>query len=222
MSTQPTPPPGYSLEAVPDFLKPTAEKMTVDVEKPNGLDLARVTASNPTVVQVNERDQFGQPQLNHEVTHGFQFDRNPAIVQQMEANLASGKLPKTYTYGGADGLLEAQRQGKTIADFGPEQQAEMVKDYQKGTQDAIKRGDAAALDKLNEAYGLYIHQLANLPGKNESMTTMTQKDLTPAAPGLPPAEETGLLVANKLLGNEVKVLRHPPKLPKGYHLETPQ
>lgn len=197
---------GYSVDDVPAFLRPTAEQSKVVIQPPNGKDIAVVHSSSPKEIDVNEVKQFGQPQLNHEETHVFEFSRNPAVVQRMESDLATGKLPKSYTYGGADGLLQAQLQHKTIADFGPEQHAEMVRNYAEDTKDAIRRGDAAALDKLNKAYGPFIKQLAGLPGRGLSMTTMTQKDLTPAAPGLPPATETGILAPNPLLGGPARVL----------------
>ncbi|MGB6934396.1 MAG: hypothetical protein WBD91_16585 [Acidobacteriaceae bacterium] len=211
MASKPTPPPGYSLEDVPDFLKQTAANSKVVIQPPNGKDVAVVHSSSPNEVDVNQRDQFGQPQLNHEETHVFQFSRNPAVVEQMQQTMATG--PKGYTYGGTDGLLQAQMQHKTIADFGPEQQAEMVRNYASESTEAIIKGDAAKLDKLNRAYKPYLNQLANLPGKNDSMTTMTQKDLTPAAPGLPPAVESGILAPLKVIGGKMGV-----KLPKGYTL----
>ena len=201
------PPNGYSLASVPNFLKPVAANMTVQIQPPNGIDVARVTAANPNTVQVNQPDQFGQPQLNHEVTHGYQFSRNPVVVQQMEGDLASGKLPKTYTYGGADGLLAAQQQHKTIANFGPEQQAEMVSNYTQEANQAIAIGDMKTLDKLNKAYGPYIQQLVNLPGKNDSMTQMSQQDLTPAAPGLPPSAITGIMEPLPAIGGNARVVR---------------
>lgn len=204
------PPPGYSLEDVPDFLKATAGASKVVIQPPNGIDIAKVTSTDPNTVQVNQRDQFGQPELNHEETHVFDFSRNPAIVTQMEADLASGRLPKIYTYGGAEGLLRAQREGKTIADFGPEQRAEMVRNYAQESKQAILKGDAATLDKLNLAYGRLLNQEANLPGKNDSMTTMTQKDLTPAAPGLPSAMESGILTPLQTIGGRAGVMTTPP------------
>lgn len=222
-TTQPVPPLGYSLEDVPAFLRPTAEESKIVVDPPNNTSIAQVNSTNPNEIDIHEPSQFHQPQLNHEETHVFQFSRNPAIVQKMESDLATGKLPKTYTYGGTDGLIAAQRQGKTIADFGPEQQAEMVRNYQQETQEAVRKGDATGLDKLNLAYGPLIRQLAKLPGKNESMTTMTQADLTPAAPGLPPAEETGILAPNKLLGGEERILKSPPEsnVPNNRHKTSP-
>lgn len=236
MSTQPpapapapAPPPGYSLENVPAFLQPTAQNMNIQVEPPNGIDVAKVSPAAPNTVVVNQPNQFTQGDLNHETTHSYDLSRNPAVVsqeasvmaQQQRAGLyntpVAGQLPKAYDYGGINGLLAAQQQHKTITDFGPEQRAQMVKDYTEGTQAAIKSGNAAALDKLNQAYGMYIRQLANLPGKTDSMTTMTQQDLTPPAPGLPPAAESGILAPNPLLGGPARVLKHPP--PTGYTLE---
>jgi hypothetical protein len=200
------PPNGYSLASVPNFLKPTAANMTIQIQPPNGIDVARVSSTNPSVVQVNQPDQFGQPQLNHEVVHGYEFSRNPAVVSQMEGDLASGKLPRTYTYGGADGLLAAQQQHKTIADFGPEQHAEMVRNYTTDAQAAIASKDMATLDKLNKAYGPYINQLVNLPGKNDSMTQMSQQDLTPPAPGLPPSAITGIMEPLNAIGGPARVI----------------
>jgi hypothetical protein len=71
-SNRVVPPNGYSLANVPNFLRPTAAQMTVQIQPPNGIDVARVTSTNPNVIQVNQPDQFGQPQLNHEVTHGYE------------------------------------------------------------------------------------------------------------------------------------------------------
>lgn len=211
------PPPGYSLKEVPDFLKPTAANSKVVIQQPNGRDISSVSSSNPTEIDVHQREQFGQPQLNHEETHVFQFSRNPAVVAAMR-EVPIARDPKnpmaSYTYGGTDGLLAAQQQHKTIADFNMEQQAEMVRNYSTEIKQAIARGDAAEVDKLNRAYKPYLNQLANLPGKNDSMTTMTQKDLTPAAPGLPPATESGILAPLKVIGGKAGV-----KLSHGYTLE---
>lgn len=222
MPNKPTPPPGYSLQDVPDFLKPVAASMRVVVEPPNGVDIARVTAARPDVIQVNQRDQFGQPQLNHEVTHGFQFSRNPAVVRSLEA-VPIARTPnapmQSYDYGGIAGLLAARMKGKTIADFNMEQQAQMVKDWQSATKQAIASGDTARLDLVNRAYAPFIRQLANLPGKNESMTTMTERDLTPPAPGLPPSAETGIMEPNPLLGGVARALKRVPRLPRGYTLQ---
>ena len=213
---QPQPPEGYSLvEEVPDFLRPVAATTHVVNQPTDNQTIARVSSTNPTEIDVYDPAKFHSPELIHEMTHVFQFSRNPEIVSQMLNPLRTGKIPtayanpSVYNYGGADGLLAAQRAGKTIADFGPEQQAEIVRNYAVLTKEAIQTGNAAELDKIKQAYGPFIRQLAALPGKNDSMTTMTQKDLTLPAPGLPPATETGILAPDKLLGGAVGVYDNP-------------
>jgi hypothetical protein len=221
----PTPPLGYSLENVPVFLQPTAQHMRIQVEPPNGIDVARVSPAAPNTVVVNQPSQFTQGDLDHETVHSYDLSRNPAVIAQ-EAKVQAqqqadgmytpipGQLPKAYDYGGADGLIAAQLKHQTIADFGPEQRAQMVKDYAEGTQAAMRTGNTAALDKLNQAYGPYLGQEASMPGKSDSMTTMTQQDLTPAAPGLPPSSETGIMAPNPLLGGPMRIVP-----PVGYTLE---
>jgi hypothetical protein len=96
--------------------------------------------------------------------------------------------------------MAAQRAHKTIANFSAEQQARMVEDYQKATQDAIRRGDPAALARVTAAYHPLIGQLARIPPKGANMKQMTQQDLTPAAP-MPPVNVAGMpLLPDKLIG----------------------
>lgn len=236
VSSDPTPPPGYTLESqVPAFLRPVAATAHIVDRPPDNRSIALVSSTNPTEIDVHEPSQFHSPELIHEMTHVFQFSRNPAMVSQMQDALRAGKLPSTYTYGGTDGLLAAQQQGKTIADFGPEQQAEMVRNYAVLTKQAIQTGNAAELDKIKQAYGPFIRQLAAFPGKSDSMTAMTQRDLTPSAPGLPPATESGILAPDKLLGGAAGVYNNPSESarvhhghshrrditpPPGYHIEN--
>ena len=222
------PPPGYSLEDVPDFLKPTAANAKVEVQPPNGIDVARVSPAAPNTVVVNQPSQFTQGDLDHEMTHSYDLSRNPAVIaqeakvqaQQKAAGMYTpipGRLPKAYDYGGANGLIAAQQNGKTIANFGPEQRAQMVKDYAEETQAAMRSGNTAALDKLNQAYGPFLRQEASMPGKNDSMMTMTQRDLTPPAPSLPPSSETGIMEPLPEIGGTARVLKPPPN---GYVVES--
>lgn len=217
-SNRVVPPNGYSLANVPNFLKPTAANMKIVVQPPNGVDVAKVSPANPNVVVVNQPNQFTQGDLNHETEHGYDLSRNPAEVarlaqvqqQQQQAGMytpVAGQLPAAYDYGGADGLLAAQQQRKTIDSFGPEQRAQMVKNYTDQAQQAIASKDMPTLDKLNKAYGPYITQLVNLPGKNDSMTTMSQQDLTPPAPGLPPSAETGIMEPLPAIGGNAAVTK---------------
>jgi len=104
-----------------------------------------------------------------------------------------------------DGLMQAQKQGKTIADFNPEQQADMVEHYQAITQHAIKTGNRAMLAQATAAYEPYVGQLARIPGKGANMTQMSQQDLTPPAPGVPPATVAGMpMYPSKLLGGAMR------------------
>lgn len=228
MSTSaPTPPAGYKIEQVmenvPNFLKPLVSSTSVDVHPDDPNYAAEVKLTSPHTIQAYGEDQFTQPVATHEMTHIFDNSRNMHVQAQNLMDTLEGKVSNdNYDYGGMEGLIQAQQQHKTIADFGPEQRANMVADYQELTKEAIDKGDAKLLDQANAAYAPFIKQEASLPSKNESATTMTQKDLTPPEPGLPPAEETGILAENKLMGSDEKVLKNPPKLPKGYHLEAPQ
>lgn len=219
MST-PNPPLGYALEQLPEFLWPTATRTNI-VERPaNGVDIAVVTPQQPSAIQVHDRQLFTEPVEAHELTHVFQRSRNQAVVNDLadaQSHLltADGNAQRqAYDYGGLAGLMAARIHGKTIADYGPEAQAQMVSDYQRLTQQAITQGNERQLDAVNAAYGPFVHQIANLPGKNDSMTTMTQRDLTPDAPGLPPSTETGIMEPNPLIGGAARVLP-----PAGYRLE---
>src|SRR6185437_1168856 len=172
MPTGPAPRREYSLEDVPAFLEPTAQHMKMQVGQPNGVDIAKVSPSDPNTVVVNQPDQFTQGDLNHETVHSYDLSRNPAVVaqlakvqqQQQAAGMYTpvpGQLPKAYDYGGVEGLLAARQQGKTIANYGPEHPAQVARHWQAGLKDAIQRGDTAKFDLLNKAYAPFIRQEAN-------------------------------------------------------------
>lgn len=193
----------YRLEDLPEFLRPTAAKAKIERAPSNGIAIAEVDGSDPNTILVREPEQFTLPAQTHEETHVFQFGRNPAVVKEMEENLTSGKLPRTYDYGGIDGLLAARKQGKTIADYGPEQQAQMVSDFQRLTLQAMKNGDPELLDRVNAAYVPFVRQLASLPGRNDPMTSI---NTTPLPPGLPPSSITGIMEPDDLLGGAARVV----------------
>lgn len=218
-TTPPVPPPGYQVEPqqqlanVPDFLKPTAQQVTaVPASRMSdnlGTVIADVPAWNPHEIQVRAPELFGQPEATHEISHSFQMSRSiPAIIDQA-ADRWAGRTSGGYDYGGIDGLETALNNHKTMADFGPEQQADIIKDFQQQTQDAIKSGNAADLDRVNRVYGPFAHQFANMPARGDN----SAMNVTPAAPGLPPAEQSGILAADKLLSSDAKVLKHPPGEP---------
>jgi hypothetical protein len=212
--SDPKPPTGYTVQDLPDFLRASNQNTKVVPAARNNTAIATVDVADPNTIKVREPQLFTNPVYTHESTHVYQMSRNPGVVKDVENRYATGKLPAGYDYGGVDGLLKAQQQRKTIAHFGPEQQARMVEDYQRQTKEAMAAGNAALLDKITKAYHPFIQQLAGLPGKNDSMTTMTKADLTPAAPGPPAASVSGVMYPDKLLGGQGKVVP-----PKGYKLE---
>lgn len=67
--------------------------------------------------------------LVHELTHVWQFQQRGYryVVDAAWAQLRLG--PAAYAYGGADGLREAASRNASLADFNPEQQADLVRDY---------------------------------------------------------------------------------------------
>jgi hypothetical protein len=203
---KPIPPPGYEIQNLPDFLKPANANTKIASAPPmkingNIVD-SDVDPAKPNTIEVRTPAAFTQPIQTHESTHIFQESRNPAFLQSgMKLQAKTQGTPAMYDYGGIEGLEKALQQGKTIAHFTPEQQARMVEDYQKATQDAIRRGDPAALARVTAAYHPLIGQLAKIPPKGANMTQMTQQDLTPAAPPVPPATVAGMpLLPDKLIG----------------------
>jgi hypothetical protein len=128
------------------------------------------------------------------------LSRNPQFTSAIQGQ-QQATSSKDFDYGGIEGLMAAQRAHKTIANFTAEQQARMVEDYQRQTQEAIKKGDPTALARVTAAYHPFVGQLAKIPPKGANMTQMTQQDLTPAAPPVPPATVAGMpMLPDKLIG----------------------
>jgi hypothetical protein len=211
--SDPKPPSGYTLKDLPAFLRDSAEDTKIVAAPRDHRNIADVEVNAPSTIQVREPQLFTNPVYTHESTHVYQLSRNTGVQQDVGQRYNAGKLPVGYDYGGADGLLKAQQERKTIADFGPEQQARMVEDYQRLTKEAIAAKDTKQLDKITQAYHPFILQLSRLPGKADSMTKMTKADMTPAAPGPPPSAISGVMYPDKLLGGEGKIVP-----PKGYKL----
>ena len=205
LSPKPIPPPGYEIQNLPDFLKPSnAKTKTVaapPLEEGSGHVIADVDPAQPTTIQVRDPNLFTQPTQTHESTHVFQLSRNAPFVAGMSRQFQQAPSPTMFDYGGMDGLIQAQNTHKTIANYTPEQQARMVQDFQQKTQDAIRGGDRATLAKVARAYQPFVGQLANIPPAGTNMKKMTRQDLTPPAPGLPPPTVAGApMLPSKLIG----------------------
>ncbi|MGA2111735.1 MAG: DUF4157 domain-containing protein [Anaerolineales bacterium] len=67
--------------------------------------------------------------LVHELAHVWQYRHMGwrYLPKALEAFLRLG--PLAYDYGGAPGLITAGREGRRLADFNPEQQGEIARDY---------------------------------------------------------------------------------------------
>jgi hypothetical protein len=150
---------------------------------------------------VREPKDFTQPIQTHESTHVYQMSRNQPFVDRAFSAAQRPTTVKGYDYGGLAGLEQALKQHKTIADFNIEQQADIVADYQKETQNAIKWGDRESLARINAAYQPFVSQLAKIPSAGANVTQMTQQDITPPAPPVPPATVAGMpMLPDKLIG----------------------
>ena len=206
-TTAPAPPPGYSLLDLPAF-EQAANVGTHLVSAPpmqvgQGQVVADVDHANPQTIQVRYPAGYTKAVNTHEATHVYQQSRNASFSNpegQQQATTA-----KDYDYGGVSGLIQAQQQGKTISSFSPEQQAQLVADYQQQTQQAIQKGDRTALARVTAAYHPFVSQLAAIPAQGANMTQMTQQNLTPAAPMVPPATVAGMpMQPDPLLGGQVR------------------
>ena len=202
------PPPVYNVANLPDFLK-SANAGTKIVSAPPmtigaGTVDADVDPANPKTIEVRQPDAFTQPVQTHESAHVYQLSRNHAFVDSI-FKAALPPTPATFDYGGVDGLLAAQAAHKSIEDFNPEQQATMASDYQRLTEDAIRRGDTAALARVTAAFHPILSQLAKIPPAGANMTQMTAADLHPAAPGPPPSTVAGMpMLPDPLVGGPAR------------------
>jgi hypothetical protein len=233
----PSPPPGYTLNdfshgpntsGVPAFIQqgvdmkkvqqvPTADPEE-DTEHTAG---AYVDNRSPYDVHVID-PKFGKSDLNHELTHTFQFTRNPALgpVGADTDNTHGPPGLDVYDYGGRPELSKALDAHKTIADFNFEQQAEIVRDYkdiqdhylEKARAGTLTEQDKKNLSESHRVYHPFVSQLAAMPGKEVNLTPslldiargkLPTIDVTPPAPGLPDYSVKGLgvLPADPLLGD---------------------
>ncbi len=240
---QPVPPAGYKLDVkppagyvpdndmpgygdVPAFLQQGLDMgkvRQVVTEPQNDLDrnaTAKENSSDPYKIQVLAPDLYGPPILNHELTHTYQDTRAQGITP---ASPVTQSGTRAYSYGGVQGLQAARMQGKTVSDFNPEQQADMVKDYKwehdqylkKAASGKITPADEKRAYDLQQAYHPFIRQLAGMPGQQENLQRSPLKELLgiqkpvaidrrPTPPGLPSYDTPGLgvLPADPLMGGK--------------------
>lgn len=237
---QPVPNPHYQTtlpsisatdSSIPAFIRNGVDMkgVTQTVNKPNEADqgaIADVHSDDPEHVHVFDTGAYNSDTRNHELTHVFQDTRSPDITT-VNTHVGKDVVDNTsYDYGGKNGLQKARKGGKTIANFGVEQQAQMVRDY-KQEQDAflqkVKSGkatpkDLQAMSDSQQAYHPFMEQMANMPGKDARIhpgyinlllgRNMPTLDARPEAPGLPSFATPGMGMAtpDPLMGGHAELI----------------
>ena len=234
----------YVDKEPPAFIKQGVDmnKVTQKVKTPQTEDesnsIAITYSDKPHEISVFEPSSYGTSVRNHELTHTFQFTRNPdiSVSNEPKQGIVSGLLNPTqhpdtqYDYGWVNGLEEARRKGKTVSDFNREQQADMVEDYKKIHDyylDKAKKGtvtpdDERRMYRAQQAYHPFVAQLAKMPAKdvpvsaNPLLQLLGYKkpptiDRKPEAPGLPSYDTPGLgvLPRDPLMGGRSQATKTP-------------
>jgi hypothetical protein len=259
--SDPTPPKGYQLDpavqdtsTVPAFIQQGIDVGSVQqsiapesaVHGSTDKGYHTVAESNPGVISVFRPGEYDVPVRNHEMTHEFQQTRDfggiklpgdntldlPGQTKPYSADQYRPGDHRNYAYGGVQGLLKARQQGKTVANFNREQQADIVADYkemQDDYQEAVAAGTATPgmskmMEQVRQAYHPFVQQLADVPKYSAARSIGTflgigSPDAPPAprAPGLPAYGTPGLgyVQPDSLLGGDATVIP-----PEGYQLSN--
>lgn len=202
-----------------------------------------VAEANPGKITVYRPNEYTPYVRNHEMTHELQQTRDigglklpgnntidlPGQVKPYSPDRYRPGDPRNYSYGGQDALLAA-RGKKTIANFNPEQQADIVADYEKAQDDLLAKvqsGKYTQEDLKNwqatyDAYHPFVEQLSKVPeySAKRSIGTllgmgMPEAPPAPAAPGLPPADTPGLgyIQPDPVMGGVAAALTRPGTTP---------
>jgi hypothetical protein len=198
---------GMSLKDAPDFLQKTLQKYGTKYYIGDAFrsSAAHVYPGDTNRIYIDRPGLFDRGVQAHEATHIYQG----ALREPMKGDAEEERGGEAnYNYGGWKGLIEAQKQHKTIRDFTDEQQAEMVGDYVR-LQDSLSdpiymKGDASfkrvlldEWDEANKAMGPYLRQLMSQPKQDEPESSMLHPgtiDTKPAPPGPPPASVSGAAI----------------------------
>lgn len=170
-----------SLKNVPEFLKPALEKAQTRIVagEPGMGTTAHVRYGDPSRIYSDEPAFVDQPVLSHEATHVFQNSlKNPEPYTKPTADV--------YDYGGWQGLIDARKQGKTMADFNLEQQATMLEDYQR-LQQRLKAIPPSAnqdwIQQLPPQNRARMLKQANMEAQQDRQRALQQWDLANQAVG---------------------------------------
>lgn len=126
--------------------------------------------SGGNAISVTRPSFYSKPIAAHEATHVFQNTRNDQFQDLESRQMPSSTSLSNYDYGGVKGLMANPR--KSVADYNPEQQAEMVEDLtaaQGKLTPKMSRSQLQDWDTTKTALERPIRQLASVPGQDNSI-----------------------------------------------------
>ncbi len=157
----------------------------------NVTDIASTNDAKPGIISVARPDLY-TPQVGaHEATHLYQNTRNREFRNHADSLTPSSPSLSEYDYGGQAGL-----RGKSIADFNPEQQADIVGDFTARSRSLPAHPGARDLrvwDQTREAYEPKIRQLQDVPPAPTGILAATDNFLQDHGLGRPIETVSGIL-----------------------------
>ena len=113
------------------------------------------------LVPLGDPDDYSMPWLIHELTHVWQFQHTGPfyIVRALIAQFRYGKA--AYDFGGPANLQKRRLENCTWADFNPEQQGDIARDYYNCKRSEHKVDEPSKQNPLS-AYQPYINDLKNV------------------------------------------------------------
>jgi hypothetical protein len=203
-------------DQIPAFEQQAVGNIHQQVDRDSGDGTAAHVNPGSSTVHVTDPSQYNGGTPQHEYTHVYEGKKQPILK-----TLFAGGNGADQDYGGTPGLEKHNAQGKTIAQFNPEQRAEVVGDswaaQKKAVADAkagkLKPGEVEGFDRAKAAQHPTLQQM-----KNEGDEGI---DTHPAAPGLPPASVSGIVAPDPLLGGEWAQAKEPEKFDPAKHFVKP-
>jgi hypothetical protein len=137
-----------------------------------------VSPRGTNAIDVLEPEAYGAATQEHELEHKYQQSRAQQPYRDFTpAEMKDGApTAAAYDYGGPQGLLAMQKQGKKVTDLNEEQQATMLSDYQvahnyllnKAKNGTLTQQDLKAAADLHDAYHPLVAQLAKMVSKQQA------------------------------------------------------
>ncbi|MEJ2750163.1 MAG: DUF4157 domain-containing protein, partial [Anaerolineae bacterium] len=105
---------------------------------------------------INVPEGEGTDVIVHELTHVYQYETAGSIYlgQALHAQMTRGN--DAYNYGGPEGLVSAQNNGRSFSDFNREEQAQIAQDYYLRI---VVGGGTTLTSDQRQAYEYFINQL---------------------------------------------------------------